>query len=258
MLGHAQPLRTLQKLRAHLRAHAVEPVAAVRGLMQQCRLLCLGEQHDFSGRFMAPELVTAAAAGGALWLFLEIYQEQQREVDLFWRTGRRQDLPESAGGGDDEVMRFQQPYVEMLFAARSAGLKPICIDAEGADYDQRNALMAQRVATCLSSNDRHGVVVAGHLHLSPRRLMGDEDSMVTRLMAPSMGLESSIITIGRAVPDAMPEFSVWADVGSVARPCLLAVRESPFAGLPAIVGNDAMHADDFDHVLFYPAASVLE
>jgi hypothetical protein len=258
LLGDAQPRRTLQKLRAHLRANAVEPLAAVSSLMQQCRLLCLGEQHDFAGRFLLPELITAAAEGGARWLFLEIYQDQQREVDLFWRSGRRQDLPESAGGGDDEVMRFQQPYVEMLFAARSAGLIPICIDAEGADYDQRNALMAQRIAGCLSSNNHRGVVVAGHLHLAPRRLLGDEDSLVMRLETPGAGLEGSIITVGRAVPDAMPEFSVWADVGNVAQPCLLAVQGSPFASLPAIVGADAMHADDFDYLLFYPASSVLE
>jgi hypothetical protein len=256
-LGHAQPREALQGLRAHLARHAVEPLAAVRALMRGTQLLCLGEMHDFAGRFMSAELVAAAAQGGARWLFIEVYASQQTMIDRFIATGLHEQLPASAGGGSATPMRFQQPYVEMLHAARLAGMRIVAIDVEGADFDERNRAMAWHIEQCLLGDvegaGSRGVAIVGQLHLVPRSIFGHAPSMATHLRA---SLGGSLVTIGRAVPDEVAQFSVWADVADVAEPCLMRVQGSPFEGLASTYCDETLRGSDFDHIFFYPAAAV--
>jgi hypothetical protein len=254
-LGYPMPSETLVDLRRHLRLHGAEPLAAVRALMQSHRLLCLGEMHDFSGRFMSAEFVAAAAQGGARWLFIEVDDAQQLLIDEFVRTGMHELLPQSVGGGSAVPMRFQQPYVEMLHAARHAGLRIVAVDHADAGFDRRNQLMAHAVARCLAHPAERGVAVVGQLHLTSRTIFGEEPSMATRLRT---SLQGSVVTIGRAVPDAMPEFSVWSNVADVRKPCLMPVAGSPFERLGSTHGHPTLCGADFDQLFFYPAAAVLE
>jgi hypothetical protein len=255
LLGYAEPLHSLKQLRSHLQQQASEPLAAVRELMQSHRLLCLGEMHDFAGRYLLPELVATAAEAGAQWLFLEVYVHEQAQVDHFVQTGNTADLPESMGGGDEPLMQFQQPYVDMLHRARQLGLRMVAIDLPDADLDERNWHMAQAIAACLNSApDSRGVAVVGQLHLVPRPMLGHGDSMSTLLRNHWGG---SLVTVGRAVPDAMPQFSVWSDVAAVRQPKLLAMNESLFATLPATHYDETLVGSDFDHLLFYPASAAL-
>jgi hypothetical protein len=253
-LGHPDPAASLRTLRQHLAAHAIEPVAGVQSLMRRSRLVCLGEMHDFAGRFMSAELVMAAARAGARWLFVEVYASQQAQIDAFAATGRHEQLPASAGGGQAVPMRFQQPYVEMLIAARSAGLRIVAIDNEGVSSDERDVLMAQAVQRHMRGSADRGVAIVGQLHVVPRPILGRGPSMAA-LLRPHLG--GSLVTVGRAVPDAMARFSVWADVAGVQEPCLLSVAGSPFAPLASTLCEESLHASDFDHVFFYPADSVL-
>lgn len=256
VLGHTEPRLHLKQLRSHLMQHAREPLAAVRGLMQSHRLLCLGEMHDFAGRYLLPDLVAAAAEAGAQWLFLEAYHHEQPQIDHFVQTGKTVDLPESMGGGGEPVMQFQQPYVDMLHRARQHDLRMVAIDLPSASLDERNWHMAQAIAGCLNSApDSCGVVVVGQLHLVPRHMLGHGDSMSTLLRKH---WEGSLVTLGRAVPDRMPQFSVWSDVAAVRKPKLLSMNESPFATLPATHYEDTLVGSDFDHLLFYPAAAALD
>jgi hypothetical protein len=253
-LGHPHPQESLRMLRTHLAAHAREPLAAVHSLMRESRLLCLGEMHDFAGRFMSAELVIAAAHAGAQWLFIEVYASQQAQIDAFIASGRHEELPDSAGGGQAVPMRFQQPYVEMLMAARACGMRIVAIDNEDVSSDDRDVLMADAVRCHLNSSAERGVAIVGQLHLVPRPIFGRGPSMVT-LLRPNLG--PSLVAIGRAVPDAIAEFSVWADVADVREPCLLSVAGSPFAPLPSTFGDETLYGSDFDHLFFYPAESVL-
>jgi hypothetical protein len=256
-IGRPQPDRTVGELRAHLDAHAVEPISAVFELMRTHGLLCLGEMHDYAGRYLSAELIDAAARAGARTLFVEVYDTQQDGIDRFTESGDHARLPVSAGGGREPPYRFQRPYVQMLHAARDHGMRIVAIDSEGADYDERNMMMAEAIrrhfeAECGSTQ---AVAVVGQLHLTRRTVLGDAPSMATRLRA---SLQRPLVTIGRAVPDAMPEFSVWADVADVSEPCLLRSDGSPFAQLPSTLCAESLLGSDFDQLLFYPAAAVLE
>jgi hypothetical protein len=254
-LGYLQPQQTLAQMRQHVARHGQEPRAAVRALMHDHRLLCLGEKHDYAGRYMAAELVSAAAQGGARWLFVEVYDHEQAEIDTFSRSGFHQDLPVSTGGGCVTPMRFQQPYVEMLLSARHAGMRIVAVDRHGVSYDQRNECMALAVARHLRNPADRGVVVVGHLHLVPRSLFGRPPLMAT-LLREELG--GGVVTIARAVPGPAPNYSVWADVAGVSEPCLMPVAGSPFELLGATYGRETMRGADFDHLFFYPAAAVFD
>lgn len=255
-LGSAKPAVRLRALRRHLAAAALRPAEAMTALVRSHRVVGLGEMHDFAGRHLSAELVTAAAAGGAQWLFIEVYSSSQSEIDAFVASGCHRDLPVSAGGGsDDAPMRFQQPYVEMLQAARAAGLRIVAVDVDGADYDQRNRAMACAIARCLSEPGSRGVAVVGQLHLIPRSIFGFADSLAT-LLRCCFGADE-VVTVGRAVPDRAPEFSVWSDVAAVSEPALLPVRGSPFADLAATHGQETLVGSDFDYLLFYASDAVL-
>lgn len=254
-LGYAKPAVRLRALRRHLAAAALRPAETLTALMQSHRVVGLGEMHDFAGRHLSAELVTAAAAGGAQWLFIEVYSSSQFEIDAFVASGCHSDLPASAGGGSDEPMRFQQPYVEMLQAARAAGLRIVAVDVDDADYDQRNRAMACAIARCLSEPGSRGVAVMGQLHLIPRSIFGFADSLAT-LLRCRFGADE-VVTVGRAVPDQAPEFSVWSDVAAVREPGLLPVRGSPFADLAATHGKETLVGSDFDYLLFYAGDAVL-
>lgn len=255
LLGHDEPLTSLKQLRNQLQQQGREPLVAVHELMQSHRLVCLGEMHDFAGRYLLPELVASAAQAGATWLFLEIYADEQSEIDDFVCTGQTADLPESAGGGGDPVMQFQQPYVDVLHVGRTHGLRMVAIDVQEADTVQRNRHMAAAIADCLNSEpDSRGVAVVGQAHLVPRHFLGYGDSMSTLLRKH---WNHSLVTVGRAVPDAMPQFSVWSDIAAVRRPKLLAMKESLFASVPATHYSETLNGSDFDHLLFYPASAVL-
>ena len=254
-LGYAEPAHQLQAFRQHLAAAAFRPAEAISALVRAHRFVGLGEMHDFAGRHLSAELITGAAAGGAQWLFIEVYGSSQFEIDAFVASGCRRHLPVSAGGGADEPMRFQQPYIEMLHAARAAGLRIVAIDLDHADYDGRNRAMACAVERCLSEPGSRGVAVVGQLHLIPRSILGFGDSLAT-LLRDRFGADE-VATVGRAVPDPMPEFSVWADVAGVCEPALLPMHRSPFADLAATHWHETLVGSDFDHLLFYDRAAVL-
>jgi hypothetical protein len=204
---------------------------------------------------MAASLITAAAQGGAKFLFVEVYQTSQSDIDEFMRTGQIEFLPVSAGGGGEPPMRFQQPYVEMLCAARDAGMRIIAIDCEDGDFDERNFVMAQMIQTHLCDPTLRGVAVVGQLHLVNSLIFGSAPSMSTRLRG---FLSGGVVTIGRATPDLYPQFSVWADVADVSLPRLLSTSNSPFEPLPSTYCKETIRGADFDHIFFYPAAAVLE
>jgi hypothetical protein len=255
-LGWPTPRARVAALRNHLRAQGVDPLPAVFELMRAHRLLCLGEMHDFAGRFMGAELVAAAAQAGARTLFIEVYDAQQPLIERFLRDGDHAQLPISAGGGQAVPYRFQEPYVHLMHTARAYGLRIVAIDSEGADYDERNVLMAAAIRRHLAAHDGRAVAVVGQLHLMRRvTIIGNAPSMATRLREH---FGDAVVTIGRAVPDAMPEFSVWADVGDVSEPRLLQMAGSPFAELPSTFCAETLLGSDFDHLLFYPAAAVLD
>ena len=252
-LGCADPRQTLKRLRDHLAHHGAEPCSVVRELARTHRLLCLGEMHDRAGRYMSGQLVSAAAQGGARYLFVEIYAEHQAQLDRFSKTGCPTHLPASAGGGNSTPMPFQQPYVDMLCAAREAGMRIIAFDAQGADYDERNHVMALTVEQYLGADAGSGVAVVGQLHLVSRPILGFTTSMAA-LLRGSLG--DSVATVGRAVPDVWPAFSVWADVADVTAPAMLRVIGSPFESLASTWGDETLVGSDFDHIFFYPAAAV--
>jgi hypothetical protein len=254
-LGHTDAERSLAEFRTYLNIHGTDPVETAQALMQSHQLLCLGEMHDFAGRYMGASLITAAAQGGAQFLFIEVYQTSQFEIDEFVLTGAIESLPVSAGGGNEPPMRFQQPYVEMLCAARDAGMRIIAIDCEDGDFDERNRVMAQIIQTHLCDPALRGVAVVGQLHLVNRQIFGSAPSMSTRLRGM---LNGSVVTIGRATPDTYPQFSVWADVAGVSQPKLLSTAHSPFETLPSTYGDETILGSDFDHIFFYPTEAVFD
>ena len=154
-------------------------------------------------------------------------------------------------------MRFQQPYVEMLHAARNAQMRVIAIDSEDVDFDARNLAMADRIQRCLAGDKEfsgsRGVAIVGQLHLVPRSIFGYAPSMAAHLRTSLVG---GLVTIGRAVPDEAAQFSVWADVAAVDQPRMLRVEGSPFVALASTYCDETLCGSDFDHIFFYPAASV--
>jgi hypothetical protein len=253
-LAHADPKISLKHLRMDFRQLAVPPLPAVRALMQQCRLLCLGEQHDFAGRYLSAELVTAAAQAGARTLFVEVYDHEQAVIDEFVRSGLHEFLPLSAGGGGAVPMRFQLPYVQMMHAARDAGLQIVAIDRDGLQSHERDEHMAESIRAHLSKKPCKAVAIAGQLHLVSRLVYGRGMSMASHLR-PWLGHD--LVTVGRAVPDDYPEFSIWSDVAAVKKPWLLPTAESAWFELPYTSSDGSFCCGDFDHVLFYPAQAVL-
>ena len=249
-LGWAQPQQAVRGLQEHLALHAVEPLAAVRALTRHARLLCLGERHDVAGRVLLAELVKAAAEGGAKWLFVEVDADEQPQLDDFMCSGHVADLPTSAGGGRAAVMPFQQPFVDALLVAQQMGMRIVAMDAPEAELDERNHVMALTVEQHLQQASGCGVVIVGQLHLVPRPILGCQASMAALLRD---SLDGAVVTVGRAVPDPWPAFSVWADVAAVQAPCLLRTAGSPFAYLASNWGSPALLGSDFDHLLFYPA-----
>jgi hypothetical protein len=254
-LGHIDAEHSLIQLRSYVDIHGTDPLSAAQELMQTHQLLCLGEIHDFAGRYMGDSLITAAARGGAEFLFIEVYQTSQFEIDEFVLTGNIECLPLSAGGGNQPPMRFQQPYVEMLCAARNSGMRIIAIDCEDGDFNERNRVMAQMIQTHLCDPPSRGVAVVGQLHLVNSLIFGNGPSMSTRLRGMLYG---SVVTIGRATPDSYPQFSVWANVADVSQPKMLSTANSPFETLQSTYGGETILGADFDHIFFYPAAAVID
>jgi hypothetical protein len=261
-LGWEDPASAADDFRRFVQVHGVEPCGAVESLTAKARLLCIGEMHDFAGRYMAAEIIAAAARGGARWLFIEVYDTRQVEIDSFLETGLHALLPVSAGGGSEIPMRFQLPYVTMLHAARMAGMKVIAMDRQGAGFDERNEHMASAICRIMDDPTERGVAVVGQLHLVPNCPLGDGVSLPNRVRQKWAQVNQSfassrVVTVGRAVPDECREFSVWADVGGALEPRLVSTAGSPFSSLASATEHNTVFGGDFDYLFFYPADAVL-
>jgi hypothetical protein len=239
-------------MRALFAQHAQSPLAQVRELMRSHQILCLGEIHNYAGRYMLADMVEAAGSAGASVLFVEVCTSEQQRLDLYMRSGLRADLPESAGGGA-EAFDFQQPYVEMLLAARALGMRVVAIDQPYAPINERDAIMAKNVIRFLSKQPHEKVVlVAGQLHLLRRPFLHMEKPLASYLYEQFSG---QAVTMGRAFLDPMfPEFSLWAAAACSDQypPAVLPTEYAPFAQMPGAVGADPLYGSDFDYVFFYP------
>jgi hypothetical protein len=239
--------------RAFLAQHGQAPLEMVRTLVQRHQFMCLGEIHNYPGRFMLADMVRAAAQAGADTLFVEIATDDQAQLDVFMQTGQRADLPESAGGGSSEIFDFQQPYVEMLEAARASGMRVKAIDQPYAPFSARDAIMAENVLNQLAAAPAHrALAVVGQLHLLPRPYLHAAKSLATYLREHLAG---GVVTIGRSFLDPeYAEFCLWsaAAQSDALQPCVLPVEYSMFADMANSVGSGPLYGSDFDYLFFYP------
>lgn len=249
-LNYPDPDQTIVEARQHLAGHLQRPEQRIANLMQCSKVLFLGEMHNEVGRWMSADLVSAAATAGAKVLFIEVHRHLQRDIDVFLTTGRREDLPETAGGGKEHY-DFQKPYTDMLLAARAAGLHILAVDTETEHPQGRDGAMAEMMLHYLQQHDVKGVAVLGQLHLLRRPIFGDRLSAASYLRV-HYGMEN-ITTVGRAVPLREADYSVWSRVGQVAQPVVAPTQGSVFADLPATLSRQTLYGDDFDYLFFYPA-----
>jgi hypothetical protein len=239
--------------RTFLARRGQAPLEAVHTLMRHRHIMCLGEIHNYPGRFMLADMVRAAAQAGADTLFVEIAAADQAQLDVFMRTGQRADLPESAGGGSAEVLDFQQPYIEMLQTARASGMRIVAIDQPYAPFSARDAIMADHVFNRLEVHPtQKAVVVVGQLHLLPRPYMHAAKSLATYLREH---FASGVVTIGRSFLDPeYADFCLWsaAAQSDTLRPCVLPVEYSMFTDMANSAGSSPLYGSDFDYLFFYP------
>jgi ABC-type amino acid transport substrate-binding protein len=238
---------------AFLAQHGQPPLETVRALVQRHRVVCLGEIHNYPGRFLLADMVRAAAQAGAETLFVELAAADQAQLDVFMRTGLNADLPESAGGGGAEIFDFQQPYVEMLDAARASGLRLVAIDQPYAPFSARDAIMAENALTNLEACQvQKAVIVVGQLHLLPRPYMHTAKSLATYLRERFAG---QVATMGRSFLDPdYAEFCLWsaAAQSDTLPPSVLPAEYSLFANMANSTGNNPLYGNDFDYLFFYP------
>jgi hypothetical protein len=232
-----------------------EPTAAVRRLMSDHRLLCLGEMHNAPGRVLSAELVAAAAQGGAKLLLVELDVSYQALIDRWLRSRCRDHLPVVAGGGLGPPTPSTRPYLEMLETARAHGLRIVAIDAARLTGERREEHLAHHAYGALSTSpNEKAVIVIGQLHLVPRPFGAIRRSMLQRLRQRLDG----IVTVGRAVPlPDRPDWSRWAETASVREPMLVRTARSALAEWPSGNGPQALFGRDFDHVLFYPPVAAV-
>jgi hypothetical protein len=250
------PLSTdaLPRMRMRLRQAAQAPAQAVQAAMRRHAIVALGEMHTWRGRALLPELVEAAACAGARTLFLEVRRDEQDRLDAFASTGRISDLPASVGGAGEPPLPSDLPYQQMLIRARQRGLRLVAMDDATVDESVRDARMAEVVQrTMQDAPDRRAVMVVGQLHLMRRAQPFTERPLAALLdAAPRLG---TLWTLGRAVPDAVPELGVWALAAVPAAPAVVARGDDRLLDqLPGHGGPQPLRGDDFDAVLLVPAS----
>jgi hypothetical protein len=231
-----------------------DPIETMRWLATNYRIVLLGEQHDYAGRFMAADLLEAAVKGGANCLCIEVHSIEQEKIDQFLVDGQFVDLPVSAGGGDEEPMQFQQPYVEMLLAARKLKMEIFAVDTDGASMDERDGIMANHISRILQRPNRRCLGVFGLLHLAKRPLIWEAPTLASALLGE---FQDDLVTVSRAVPCEMDEYGVWSHLASVNRPLMLSAVDSPFGNIGHTCSEICLKGSDFDYLFFYPKSSVI-
>lgn len=239
----------LPALRAEVAAHAIAPQRAVRALVHAHRLLAIGEMHTARGRVLAAALVDAAADAGARLLCLEIHPRDQPALDAFAGDGCRQRLPAHLGGGG-QSLPSDGPYLDMLDAAHRRGMRLLAVDHDG-DEGERDAVIADRVLAALpAGDDARAVIVIGQMHLLRRPQSLAQRPLALHLDA-ALG-PHAVATLGRAVPQNDPAFSLWTLAAAPTAPGVIDTRRSQMAALPAHIGPRPMRAIDFDALLLVP------
>lgn len=162
-----------------------DPAAMVSDLMKNNRVVGLGEMHlgDNPMRRFGKEVIPQLKAAGATHLAIEVSDSLQPVIDKFMKTGQLDESKLPPG------LRHEE-YIDILKAARNAGLKIACVD----DYRlsrRRDEFMADKINNILSENKDNKVIFwVGASHLSTRG-----DNKAARSAADYIREKHSIATV---------------------------------------------------------------
>lgn len=262
--GYNNPAEMIRHVRDFIAQYGETPLERMGKLVRENQLVCLGELHNYEGRYLHSELIEIGAINGANVLFVEVYADEQWAFDRFVQTGDFSQLPESCGGGKtSNLLPSDIPYLAMLEKARVLGMKIVAVDTKNAssaieidgETDMRDYHMAEVIQSYFSQYSRdRGIFVVGQLHLLPRPFRGRYQSASTLLKA---SLKEGVVTIGRAYIDINNEqfqkiLNIWALMADINQPVIVPTQNSPFANLPDIDGQHPRFGSDFDYLFFYP------
>ncbi|BAY24536.1 hypothetical protein NIES2100_43310 [Calothrix sp. NIES-2100] len=250
--GYDNSAEMIRSVQEFITRYGQTPLQTMERLVQENQLVCLGEFHNYEGRYMHSELIEVAAAHGAKVLFVEVYADEQRTIDDFLQTGDFSRIAEFSEAKNANLA-FQRPYVKMLETARVSGMKIVAVDinSDGATRDKH---MAEAILNHFSDypSDR-GIFVAGQFHLMPRPFFVSTKSASTWLKETLTG---GVVTIGRAYININEQseelLNIWALMANASQPVIVPTQNSPFFKLPSTVRDNPLIGSDFDYLFLYP------
>jgi hypothetical protein len=253
--GYKNPAEMIYRVQDFIIRYGKTPLETIAKLVRENQLVCLGEFHNYEGRYMHSELIEVAAIHGVNVLFVEVYNNEQKAIDDYLRTGDFSQLPESCGGARaSNLLPSNLPYLAMLAKARVLGMKIVAVDIKNAGSDTRDYHMAEAIQNYFTQypSDR-GIFVTGQLHLLPRLLWGRHKSASTLLKA---SLKEGVVTIGRAYIDINGQseklLNIWALMADISQPVIIPTQHSTLANFPDIDGQHPYFGNDFDYLFLYP------
>jgi hypothetical protein len=79
--GYDNPAGMIRSVQEFISQCSETPLQAIGRLVQENQLVCIGEAHNYEGRYMNSELIEVAAIHGANVLFVEVYEDEQIGID---------------------------------------------------------------------------------------------------------------------------------------------------------------------------------
>lgn len=253
------PREQAEQVRSEIEQNGRDPLDVAAEAMKNNRVVAFGESHlpDNPQRVLGAEAMQRLRDSGATHLAIEAPMWVQPYLDEFMRTGNLDvsQLPPLLR--DDE-------YIQMLQAARAAGLKIVAVDANqqynegdrndgprrGDDrpYQDRDRIMADNIDAILRENPNNKVVFwVGSLHLQNRENPPGQHRTAAEILKQKYSVATIVpITDWDRGIGLYPLGEITADID---RPAAVATRDTP--NLAGLKQHDIPNSS-YDYVFIYP------
>lgn len=239
----------VEKVRQEVNKFGLDPETQCVKAMKTYRLLGMGESHVSRNphRVFGATLMAKLKDAGATHLAIEQPAKSQPIIDA-WLKGAKL---------DPKLLQdiLQEPeYIQMLEAAKTAGLKVVCVDNRDCEDDERDGFMAKNIERVLDENEDNKVVFwVGNTHLGKASEGGDDDDEDPPLITCAAELlRNKYSACVFASMTQMQSLSLSKMVADVSRPVSIETNKTKaLASFPKFA-DSVVRFGDWENVILYP------